>query len=392
MLKNGNRSSSVSLLIFATLFFARIDFSQAQYELTFSGYVMDVPVGQRINSTVARFLQADREQFLNVTRIRLRPTVVLWDNAQLSLEYEVTSLYHSTSMFFPLQGEKNNRQVWDLTWNPVHESRFSVLHFIDRLYWKQSFGFGDVVVGRQRIAWGTGRIWNPTDLFNPLNPTSFAKIEKDGVDALQMKFHLGSFTDLALVVNPQNGWHTSNVGFRFRTNVNEYDFSLVGGYFNDRIVAGTDFAGNLFDAGVRGEGIVSVAPTHPDSNFAKFIVGVDYQFTSKLYALLEYHFNGEGTTDKMSYELARLIEGDILNLGRQYVTISGSYLIHPLVTLMLSLTSNMVDGSQFIGASISFSVEENVMLAVGGQLFRGDDFTEYWYYPNALYLKADIYF
>ena len=48
--------------------------------------------------------------------------------------------------------------------------------------------------------------------------------------------------------------NNSNGGFRFRTNYSEYDLSLIGGYFDKRIVIGGDFAGNLFEAGVRGEG------------------------------------------------------------------------------------------------------------------------------------------
>lgn len=366
--------------------------ASAQYEFAFSGYVMDLPVFQRVNALMSRFLKVDRNQNLNIIRVRLRPTMSLWEGGTLALEYEVTALYHSTPLFFPVQPEMNSRQVVDLTWNSVQKPKYSILHFIDRLHFRQNTEWTDVVVGRQRIAWGTGRVWNPTDLFNPINPASFAKIEKDGVDAISAKIHFGSFTDLSLVYNPQKGWETSNAGFRFRTNVSEFDLSLVGGHFDKRVVVGGDFAGNLLEAGVRGEGIVSAMANDLDSNFVKFILGTDYQFTPEIYALAEYHFNGEGSKNPLQYDLTRLAKGEILNVGRNYFTIQASYLVHPLVNVLGSWTRNFDDKSQFFGLLVSYSATEEMTVGLGGQLFLGDDLTEYWYYPKAVYLKADLFF
>ncbi|MFQ5798231.1 MAG: hypothetical protein ACE5H0_05995 [Bacteroidota bacterium] len=285
-----------------------------------------------------------------------------------------------------------NRQTVDLRWDPVRSIHFTVSHFVDRFYLRQSFNFGNITIGRQRIAWGTGRVWNPTDLFNPINPASFDKIEKDGADALSVKFYFGSFTDLALVYNLQSSFGQNNVGFRFRTNVGAYDLSTVGGYFDKRIIVGGDFAGNFFDAGIRGEGIVSARRENLESNFVKFIVGLDHQFTSRLYALIEYQFNGEGTTDRNAYDLSRLEAGEILNLGRNYLFIQASYLFHPLLTVASSVNANLNDGSGFIGGLASFSAAENFSVHLGGQVSYGNRLDEYWYYPDAAYLKGDVYF
>ena len=364
----------------------------AQFEFNFSGYIVDFPAYQQSKDLVARFFGVERDQFVNVTRLRLRPALSLWRDAQLSVEYEISALYHSTPVLFQVQSEENSRQIADWTWKPIDEKRFTALHYVDRLHFKQGFGFGDLTIGRQRIAWGTGRVWNPTDLFNPINPASFAKIEKDGVDAALVKFHLGSFTDLSLVVNPQRGWNTSNAGFRFRTNVSEFDLSVVGGRFDKRVIVGGDFAGNLFDAGVRGEGILSAVPDNLDSNYVKLILGVDYQFTSRLYGLVEYHFNGEGAKNKFQYDLFRLARGEIINVGRNYLTAQASYLVHPLLNTTVSWTRNLDDRSQFVALVATYSAADEISLTLGGQLFLGDDFTEYWYYPNAVYIKADVFF
>jgi hypothetical protein len=357
----------------------------SQYEASVSGYVMEIPAYQGARWPIA-------EQFLNLARLRVRPRVALWSNAGLTLEYELSSLYHSTPAPVGAAQEESNRQIVPLRWSVIDESRHNLIHYIDRLHFDQTFGDWDLVVGRQRIAWGTGRVWNPTDLFNPLNPTNYGKIEKDGVDAAVVRFHPGSFTGISVVLNPQHDWETMNAGLRYRTNFSEFDVSVMGGVFDDRVVLGGDFAGNFLNAGVRGEGIVSAASDQLDSGFTKLILGIDYQFTSKLYGLLEYHFNGEGTTVVDRYDITRLAKGLIVNVGKNYWTAQVSYLVHPLVNTLFSYTRNLDDKSLFLGIGISYSAADEAGVTIGGQLFSGETMSEYGRYPNSLYVKAEFFF
>jgi hypothetical protein len=230
------------------------------------------------------------------------------------------------------------------------------------------------------------------DLFNPINPASYYKIEKDGADAVSAKYAFGNFTDLNVVFNPQEKIKNSNYAFRFRTNFAEYDMSVIGGYFDRRIVGGLDFAGNLFDAGVRGEGIISVNKDSTEDNFVKFILGIDNQFTPKLYALAEYHYNGEGKTDRNSYDFERLAKGEIQNLSRNYICLSAMYQLNALTNITLTDISNLNDGSGFVNAVLSFAAKEFLTLNLGSQITYGSMESEYWYYPFSLYFQADYYF
>lgn len=202
----------------------------AQVKTDFSGYVVDLPIYQNNNKTLSKIFGFDESQFLNLTRARLRPVFYLGDNTRLNIEYEITSLYiNSDNSFFLSTPQKSSRQAVNLTWTPVNENNFSITHFIDRLYIRQGFEWGNIEIGRQRVQWGSGRIWNPTDLFNPINPATFYKTEKDGADIISLKYILGNFTDLDLVYNAQEKFNESNFGFRFRTNYDEYDISVMGG-------------------------------------------------------------------------------------------------------------------------------------------------------------------
>ena len=381
-----------SIFVFIVLIFVSSN-SQAQVDYDFSGYLVDFPIYQHSNKRISDLLGLKNDQFLNLTRIRLKPTIYFWSGSRLNIEYEISSFYlNSKGNLFVMQPGKTKTQIVDLTWTPVLEDNIIVSHFIDRLYFRQGFEWGNIELGRQRISWGTGRIWNPTDLFNPINPASFYKIEKDGADVISGEVFLGNFTDINIVFNPQDKISASNYGFRFRTNMGEFDLSVIGGYFDDRIVAGGDFAGNLFDAGIRGEGIISAKNGNLNENFFRYILGLDYQFTPELYSLVEYQFNGEGRSNKSEYELLRLVKGDILNLSRNYVNITVIYQIHPLLNLSFSNNSNLNDGSGFITFQCNYSMYENFYLNLGLQSTYGSEFTEYWYYPFSIYLQSEFYF
>jgi len=361
-------------------------------ELDFSGYTVHYPSYQCLYPTAAGLFRVDRHATAVLSRVRLKPQLLFSRYGRVTIEYEISGLYHSSKPLFPLPIDETNRQLFDLTWNPVSEEHYILIHTVDRCYYRYEPSFGEIVVGRQRISWGTGRIWNPTDLFNPINPASFEKIEKDGADAISLKIYLGPFSDVQTVVQPQEKWEDVNGAVRLRTHAGEYDFSLVGGYFDRRITAGGDFAGNLLRAGVRGEGIVSFDPDGEDPGFSKWIVGIDNQFTSELYALLEYHFNGEGGKEPREYDLVRLARGEILNLGRQFLFAQASYLLHPLWNLSVSLNESIGDGSGFAGFLLTYSVSGSADVALGAQHTFGDRFDEYWYYPTSLYLRGIYYF
>ncbi len=378
---------SVLILIFS------IKNVNAQPRIDFSGYLQNYSIYQFIPRKLSEFYGTDKTLFTNLFRIRLKPVLFLWRGGRINLDYELNMNYVSQN--FPLLNftlQNNRRTLKELSWNPIDEEKIKIRHFIDRLYFRQKLPFGDVKIGRQRISWGTGRIWNPTDLFNPINPAAYYIIEKPGADAISTKIRFGNFTDLNLVYNPVNDFKEYNFAARFRTNFFEYDFSLMAGKFDNKTVVGFDFAGNISDAGFRGEAIYSIDPENSENDFFRFVAGLDYQFTPKLYLLIEYQFNGEGKTDKYQYQLLRLLNGEIQNLNRNYIAVSGMYQLTPLFLLNGISIINLNDASGFVSLSGNYSVTENFYMNLGIQIFSGDTFTEYWYFPDSVYLQGEYYF
>jgi hypothetical protein len=377
------------LLLLLCLYVSNL-YSQIDY--SFSGYVTNLPFYSVYNDELANLTGIDKYQFADLTRLRLRPEIYLASQTRINIEYEVDALYSKLNSFSFISQTSTNRQIVNLKWTVSDQNNLDVSDYIDRLYLRQGFDWGNITIGRQRIAWGVGRVWSPTDLFNPINPANFGKIEKDGADAASLTYSFGNFTDINLVYNPQEKLQTSNAGFRLRTNFDKYDFALIGGYFDQRIVAGGDFAGNFYDAGIRGEGIISFNKDDPDSNYVKFVFGMDNQFTSKLYALIEYQFNGEGTANKLNYDLLGLLNGRIINLSRNYVDASITYQLTPLFTISLSNNSNLNDGSGYLSFTGTYSITDNSFATAGILTTYGNKFTEYSYYPSSLYLQGQFFF
>ncbi len=333
-----------------------------------------------------------RTLWLNLSRLRLRPRLEFGSVFWLQLEYEVDALYwNRRALFLPLP-QKTRRQLVRGVWSPINKDHVRLTHFVDRVFFRIEGMHYRFTVGRQRVAWGSGRIWNPTDLFNPLNPAAFDRIERDGADLISLKWYRGLYSDLQLVVQPQKPWVHSSAALRYRSHIATYDVALMGGYIDRRWVVGGDFAGNLGQAGLRGEWLLAgpaVRGTHP---VLKWILGIDHQLNKKWYALLEWHYNGEGQRDPAQYELDRLLQGEILNLNRWYLFAGSTYLLHPLLSLQVNWNANLVDGSGFVNTGLNYSARANLDLTLAVQTTYGQPRDEFGYYPTAAFLQFIRYF
>jgi len=368
--------------------------SKAEFDFNINGYLYNMSIYQKLNQSYKE-LQFDidnKNLFLNLNRFRIRPVLNLWQGARVEIHHETNLLFSDISSPLLINPEKTNRQAVKLNWKLISNNNIILTHFIDRLYFKQSFENASLVIGRQNISWGSGRVWQPTDLFNPINPANFSKFEKDGADAVSLKYFFGSFTDLEMVCNFREVMSDINFAARLRTNFNEFDVSVMSGKFDRRIVIGGDFAGNFFGAGIRGEALFSAGENDLKSNYVRLIFGLDYQFTSKLYCLIEYQFNGAGTEDKEKYDFERLLKGEIQNLNKNYVITSANYLIHPLISLNLSLLSNLNDNSGYASLASAYSISDNLNFRLGGVYFYGANKTEYWYFIPSAYFLVEFYF
>lgn len=173
-----------------------------------------------------------------------------------------------------------------------------------RGYVEVTLGGFDGLVGRQRIAWGVGRLWNPIDRFNAIPPLSIEPDQSAGVDSVLMRWNFSGFTFLEAVYAPGPRRQDSRYGARVHGVLWDADLSLMGGVFEQAPTVGADFARNVSGAALRAE----LVYTHPERDvwrigdpqpaplpdFWQAVVSLDYNFDlgTGLYALVEYLYNG----------------------------------------------------------------------------------------------------
>lgn len=239
----------------------------------------------------------------------------------------------------------------------------------------------DLMIGRQRIAWGTGRFWNPTDLLNPFDPTNIEGSERTGVDALNLKINTDLLSFVSLVGAPGESPQKSSLAARYHTTIGPNDLSLMTGKFKDNLVIGGDYSGSFKGAGVRIESSYTLAP---QKNFTKLVFSVDYQFPH-LYVLGEYFYNGQGENNKNNYNYLARLNGRLMNIGQNYFGLALSSNISPLMAVSAQSLINLNDGSLLAGASLSYSISSSTDLVFGFNAYIGLPDTEYGPYPTLVY-------
>ena len=255
--------------------------------------------------------------------------------------------------------------------------------------------------GRQRVAWGTGKIWNPTDVLNPFDPVSMERDERRGVDALYLRRGLGVLGQAEAAWAVQDSWIAADLLGRLRGHAGSVDASLMGGKIAGSTaswMAGGDFAANLFDGNLHGEWSYSVPETR--TPFWRGMLGYEYTLSSSfpcrwlrdLWILAEYYHNGNGETDPARYQPARLLTGREIALGQDYLGLSLSREVHPLLTVELHQILNLRDDSHFLNALLNWNAAKNLYLAAGIERFGGSHSSEFGRAPNRLYLQGQYFF
>jgi hypothetical protein len=162
----------------------------------------------------------------------------------------------------------------------------------------------ELTLGRQRIPWGVGRLWNPIDRFNAIPPLALEGDQSPGVDAVSLRWLPSGFTSVEAVFAPADGSARRAYALRLHGVARDVDYSLVAGVFERALTLGFDLAGNLGDAAARLEVVysdpegevwpVGAARREELPHFWQVVGSVDHLFDigTGVYVLLEHLYNG----------------------------------------------------------------------------------------------------
>lgn len=335
--------------------------------------------------STGRTLAEDREFLASQERVALEANLEVHRHLRLKVEYRVEALASLRGAADLSQLRQRSRQnVLDLDGVLVDERDFFMHHFLHRAVASLDVAPMRVAIGRQRIAWGTGKLWSPTDLFNPINPLSLERGERQGADAALVALALGPQTDVTAVYAPlPNG--AVRKAARVHTTIRGIDLSALVGTRPGAWFVGGDFASPVGQALLRGEGIVAFQEDGPVV-FQGVMAG-EYTFPNSLGVVVEYFENGAGKSRSQEFKLQRLLAGEILALGRRFLGAIVSYELTPLIRVEVAVLQSLTDRSTYVNPKLTYAVTANTELAVAAGVTQGASRSEFGRLLNFYYAE-----
>jgi hypothetical protein len=175
----------------------------------------------------------------------------------------------------------------------IDEKSFVAHSVIDRMLIQYSDEKWDVKIGRQRINWGINNIWNPNDIFNAYNFLDFDYEERPGNDAVRIQRNLNNSSALELAYKPGKNSNEHTAAFLYKFNKWKYDFQFLGGMYQTDYVVGGGWAGNIKEAGFKGEMsyFIPQKKALDTSQTFSFSIMVDQTFKNNWYISLAGLYN-----------------------------------------------------------------------------------------------------
>lgn len=356
----------------------------AEPDLRFSGYYKNLLVDSKT--------WAGESFTLDINRLRLALNGSIAAQVRLDLQYDNEVLLGSflrTSQFREAK-DVPPPQYWRLEANYRERPGLYGLHRLYRASVNVSAGDTDVRLGRQRVAWGTGRFWSPLDVLNPLNPTALEREERMGVDAVLLERKFGPVSRASFVHAPSRSAGGASTALQWHGNAKGLDYSLAGGKFAGTRLVGADLAGQIGDAGLRAE--LARFQAEQGAGYTRWLAGVDYAFPDSLALTAEVYYNGAGARRPADYDFAGLMSGRIQSVGRRYLGLHASYDLTPLLKWDGDLVVNLADRSRYLYTALTYSVESDLTVRAGVRRFTGAPGTEFQRVPDSYFAQLQRFF
>ena len=259
---------------------------------------------------------------------------------------------------------------------------------IHRLYGGYDDGLQRLSAGIQKISMGVGRIWTPTDLYNPKNSYAMEPDEVYGVLAFSYAYALTDLSTASAVVSIRKD-RSLKYAARYKGYLAFADVGIDFIQSDDTLMVGYEIEGNLFDTGAEWRSEGGYFKNDPlDAAFFQGIIGFDYGFENGVTWAVE----GLYTSQTFTYEaLIADYENEIINnmvLSPFYLGTTLSYDFNLLYSGSL-LYIESFDGanSRFVVPTLTYSLGDHHTFSASAMLSQGGSDSEFRAFGNTYYLK-----
>ncbi|MBN2825250.1 MAG: hypothetical protein JXQ76_08005 [Campylobacterales bacterium] len=254
-----------------------------------------------------------------------------------------------------------------------------------------------IVAGLQNITMGVGRIWNPTNIFNPKNIYALEPDEVFGVMALSYTRYLSTTSHINFVLS-QRADKSYKYALRYKAYIGFADFAINVVKSNQTQMIGYELEGNLGESGIelRSEGAYIQSDLNSlngveEQEFYQMIIGADYGFENGITLVLEALYSSKTFAPN---ELYLNLDSEILgnmNGSKFYGALSLSYTFNLALSGSLTYIESFNDSnSRFIAPTLTYSISDYSSVSIGGMIYGGDG--ELGNINNSYYLKYALAF
>ncbi len=224
-------------------------------------------------------------------------------------------------------------------------------------------------VGLQRIPFGVGRIWNPIDIFNPIDSTAIETAQRKGTDSIRYEYAVSDLSNIDATYSKEKS------AFRIKGYLDVADAAIIvlNDKKQDQNIIGYELEGEFLSSGIelRSEGGYFKDKNLNDS-FYKYILGAEYGFENSLSVLGEYYYDSENKMENMGINI--------------------TYTITPLLNVNLLNLINTKDNSYFLSSTLQYNLADDIILEYGYLSYHGNSSSQYGDYKNSHFLKLFVSF
>jgi hypothetical protein len=341
--------------------------AQSESSLAFSGYLK--------NMQTAVFPGENQILLENLIHNRLNFRWFVNENFYFAAEARNRVFAGNMTALTPDFGQSVQESSDD--WLPLSvlwldEQHYAIHSTLDRLFFDYTKGKWNIRVGRQRVNWGVNLAFNPNDLFNAYNFLDFDYEERPGSDALRVQYFTNFASGFDLAIKGADNLNSFVGALRWYTNVKAYDIQLIGGLSRGDLAIGGAWAGQIKNAGWKGE----LTYFHPIDNSNRTNAfsassGIDYTFGKGWYLYGGYLYNSDAgaSLQDLLFQTEPLSARNLFPLTHSILT-QVSYPVSPIVSLSGSVIyAPSVEHPLIINPSLAISLAQNWDLNIVWQSF-----------------------
>ncbi|WP_242689768.1 hypothetical protein [Sulfurimonas aquatica] len=250
---------------------------------------------------------------------------------------------------------------------------------VHRLYGGYEDEDNRIVLGLQNITMGVGRLWNPTNIFNPRYTYALEPDETLPVLALSYTRHLSSTSDISLIASQKNDL-TYKYALRYKSFTEYGDIAFNTILSEQTTMLGYELESNLADTGieVRSEGAyvnakIKQISSSEERELYQAILGADYGFVNGLNLTLEALYSSNAFNQR---EILLNSDSEIFsNLSDSQLYVGGvlSYPLNIFLNLSVSyIESFITHKSHFVSPNVTYTLNDFNSFSLGALIQDGD--------------------